>query len=161
MHNGAKIYILIYWQLSAPYERHLPFTPALTTRITKALQLPPRHCRISITKMQIFLQALSLLSAYNTLHSDYTHISSDYAKKIFRILHASNYTNIRTRASVWHSTFYKRFASVLPKKVNSNTFLQRKPFQRKKAIKESKGQMNILRTTNCRWCQKRRKGQFF
>jgi len=65
-----------------------------------------RQCHISIA--ETFLchisirspvwKALGLFSAYNTLHS--SHISSDCTKKIFRISHTSNLTNIRTRASV-------------------------------------------------------------
>jgi len=46
----------------------------------RAFPLPRRHCRMSFVKTQTRLQALSLLSAYNTLDS--AHISSDYAKKL-------------------------------------------------------------------------------
>ena len=45
------------------------------------------------------------------------------------------------------------------KKWNSNIFLHRNLFQRKKAKKEPKGQTNFLRPTNLRSGQKRPKGQ--
>jgi len=43
-----------------------------------------RHCRISIVEMQICLQALCFLSAYNTIDTTASaHISSYYAKLYF------------------------------------------------------------------------------
>jgi len=62
------------------YVSHLPITPVLTIRIIRALPFR-RHCRIYIANKQTCLQVLSLLDAYNTLHSaGSAHISSDYAK---------------------------------------------------------------------------------
>jgi len=86
--------------------------------------------------MQTCLQVLGLLSAYNTLNS--AHIFSDYAKKLFRILHPSNLTNIRTPTSVKYSIsqiYHKKFANVLLKKWNRNSFLQKKLF----CVKKPKG----------------------
>ena len=77
-YNSATVCLLFHLQLSAPK----PFIPVLTTRFIKALPLPRCHCRISIVETQTCLQALSLLSAYNTLHS--ACISSDCAKKYFQ-----------------------------------------------------------------------------
>jgi len=85
--------------------------------------------------MQTCLQVLGLLSAYNAPNS--AHIFSDYAKKLFRILHPSNLTNIRTPTSVKYSRpiYHKKFANVLLKKWNRNSFLQKKLF----GVKKPKG----------------------
>jgi len=64
-YNGATVCVLIHRQLSA--RKSLPFTPVHTIRITRALPLPRRLCRASIAETQTCLQALSLLTAYNTL----------------------------------------------------------------------------------------------
>jgi len=64
-YNGATVCILIHRELSA--RNSLPFTPVLTIRIIRTLPLPRRLCRVSIAETQTCLQALSLLTAHNTL----------------------------------------------------------------------------------------------
>jgi len=64
-YKGATVCILIHRELSA--QKSLPFTPVLIIRIIRAIPLPRRLCRVSIAEMQTCLQALSLLTAYNTL----------------------------------------------------------------------------------------------
>ena len=66
--------VLIHRQLLAPIRKSSPIHSCISTRITRALLLPRRHCRIAIAETQISLQALSLFSAYNTIHAtQWTH----------------------------------------------------------------------------------------
>ena len=76
--------------------------PGLHEQVHKAITTEAwRHCRISIAEMQICLQALYFLSAYNTMHTtESAHISSYYAKTLLRNSHTLNIATIRTRASV-------------------------------------------------------------
>jgi len=68
-YNDAKVCILIHRLLSAPTHKSLIFTPVLMTRIIRALLR--RHCRISVAGTQTCVQASSLLSACNTLHTHF------------------------------------------------------------------------------------------
>jgi len=67
-----------------------------------------------------------------------THISSDHAKTLFRNSHPSNTTHIRTRASVQYSMNTKIVQMHCRKKWNSNIFLRRNLYQRKKGKKSQK-----------------------
>ena len=49
---------------------------------------------IYVVEIQTYMQVLSLLSAFNTIHS--AHVSSDCAKTLFRNTHPSNITYIST-----------------------------------------------------------------
>jgi len=80
-YNCAAVCILFHRQLSAPIRKSSSYHSCTTTRIMRAL--PQRHCRISIAVTQTCLQALSLLSAHNTLHSAHISTSSDCAKTYF------------------------------------------------------------------------------
>ena len=81
--SGATVWTLILYIGSFLHscESYLPFAPVRTGRIIRALPLYLRYCRISIAETQTCLQALSQLSAHNTLHS--AQISSDYEKNHF------------------------------------------------------------------------------
>jgi len=96
--SPATVCMLIHRQLSA--RTFLLFTTAFMTRIIRALR-PFHFLDIFVAFMswrRRLLQALNLLSAHNTLHSP--HISSNYAKKLFRILHPSNLTIITLRCHI-------------------------------------------------------------
>jgi len=75
---------LAYWCIGRylhPCDSHLPFNLVVTTRVIRALRLLQCHCRIYIPETQTCLQALSLLSACNTLQS--ANISIYYATIYF------------------------------------------------------------------------------
>ena len=79
---GVMVPQFAHWSIGNflhPYGSHRPFTSVLTIKIIKSL--PVRHSCISTADTQTCLQALNLLSAYNTLHS--ARISSGYAKKTY------------------------------------------------------------------------------
>jgi len=136
--NGATICIPIHRQLSA--RKSLPFTPVLTIRIKEPfhfdLIIPflSRRRRPAACKRWVCL----VLTTQQTLHSAVSaHISSDYAKTSFRIQHPSNITNIGMRTSdIVFIT--KSLQMCCRQKWNSNIFLHKNLFQRKKGQKRAK-----------------------
>jgi len=124
-YSGATVCMLSHRHLSAPTRKSSPFTSVLRTRIIRALPLFRHQCRIYVVETQTCRQALSLLSAFNTVHS--VHISGDYAKTLFRNTHPSNITYIRTWVSSWSNiAFIKNVLQMCcRKKRNSSIFLQR------------------------------------
>ena len=128
----------LYTDSSAVFCTHTKVTSysLLYSRPEWTFPLSRRHCRISIAETQTCLQALSLLSGYNTLHSAY--ISSDYTKTCFE----SRIPQILLTSERGHRSNKAFVANILQmccrKKWNSNISPQRKSFQRKKAKKSQK-----------------------
>ena len=79
-----------------PYESHLPFTPVLTTRIITALPLLDVIVAFLSRRRRPVLQALSLLSSYNIIHttqcSECTHFQ--WLRKILRKSERGRRSNI-------------------------------------------------------------------
>jgi len=98
-----------------------------------------------------------VLTTHNAQYAVPTaHNPSDYANNFFRISRPSNFTNIRTQASVKYSICYKTYANVLPKKWNRNIFHQTKLFQLEKDQRP-----NEFLKANFRWGRKRPNKTFY
>jgi len=145
---GTLVPQFAYWSIGSFLHESLSHSLLyFTTRIIRALPLSRYHCRISIAETQTCLQALSLLGAYNTIHTTHCIHFQWFRKKNYfesRILQIL-LTSERGRRS--NITFITNILHVLPKKLNSNIFLQMNVFQRKKANKEPKGHTNFFRPT--------------
>jgi len=121
------------------------------TRIAPSLPHARDHCRIFIAKTQTCLQALSLVSAYNTLHSaQRTHFQLLRKKCILNLASLKFYQNQIRRGRQSNKGPITNILQMCFRKIcNSDIFLQRKLFQRKKS-KKAKSPKNVFRQTNLR-----------